>query len=143
MKKDKGKKVLHATSDHEASDDDDEFGLREFCFMAHDDEDIQEDMEEEDQGELQLAFDELFSNSLDLARKNKELKLQVEKLINENTQLIDENKKLKDETHDLHFQILHISNKLKVKEGLIKMGESSGANSFPTTKPLMQKGTWC
>ena len=55
------KKVLQATSsDHEASDD--EIDLSEFCFMAYEDEDL-DDMEEVDQGELQLAFDELYFNS--------------------------------------------------------------------------------
>ena len=48
MKKDKGKKVLNATSDHEASDEEVDFS--EFCFMAYEEEDLHEDMEEEDQG---------------------------------------------------------------------------------------------
>ena len=110
--------------------------------MAYEEEDLH-DMEEVVRGELQLASDDLFFNSLDLARKNKELKLQVEKLINENTHLIDDNKKLKEETHDLHFQILHISNKLKLKEGLIKMGESSKVLEQMLSQqqsPLCKKG---
>ena len=117
-------KVLQATSDHEASDDDDEFCLRKFFFMAYNHEDLH-DMEEVDQGQLQLAFDELYFNSLDLARKNKDLKLQVEKIINENTQLIGDNQKLKEETQCLHSKVLHITSKLKEKEDILKFGERS------------------
>ena len=47
MKKDKGKKVLQATSsDHEASDE--EFDMSEFCFMGIEEEELNDFMEEED-----------------------------------------------------------------------------------------------
>ena len=71
MKNDKGKKVLQATSDHEASDN--EFDISEFFFMGFEEEYQFDDMEEVDQGELQLAFDDLYFNSLDLTRKTRSL----------------------------------------------------------------------
>ena len=53
-------------------------------------------LEEDDQGELQSASDDLYYNSLVLGRKKKELREQVNKLIKENSKILNDNDKLKE-----------------------------------------------
>lgn len=79
----KGKKVLKARIDSDGEDKEIEEELSEFCFMALE--------EEEDEGkvDLQQTFENLYKDSIMLARKNKELKEMMETMAKENMELRD------------------------------------------------------
>ena len=135
-KDDKGKKALTSLSDYKSSSEDD---ISDFCFMAFEDEyDDNMTMEDIDQGELQIAFNDLYERSLDLTRKKKELRDQINKLIKENSKLLKDNGKLKEETKSLHSKVLMLTKKLKDKDDAF----SNGANSKNFTKQnlLCKKG---
>ena len=122
-KNNKGKKALASLSDYESSSEDD---ISDFCFMAFEDEyDDDMTMEDIDQGELQIAFNDLYESSHDLTRKNKELRDQINKLIKENSKLLKDNGKLKEESKSLHSKVLTLTKKLKDKDDVFKIGTSS------------------
>ena len=104
--------------------------------MAFEDEDDVA-IEDIDQGELLIAFNDLYENSLVLSRKNKELREQLQKLIKENAQLLKDNGKLKEETKLLHSKVLALTKKIKDKDDAFKCATSSKTSN---QNPLSKKG---
>lgn len=73
----KGKKMFQDSIDSDEKDKEIEEALSDFCFMA------MEEEEDEDNNDLQQAFEDLNKDSIMLAKKNKELKDMMETMVKE------------------------------------------------------------